>query len=194
MVLQLTVLWYSGVVLGHVCLGLGVLAWGPCCSIGWWSQLRPRQRWGQGRGVGETLFQRGLGVCILWCCSLPCFGTVVLCWAMFVWAWACWLGDHDAQLGFLVPPMGPCSVNGFRLAVSQYNSCSFIQRPGTRPPPCLSMWLAFVPGRLAETHDFLQRYFFFADHILFRFFCSPDPLQCLGVRACCWRWHVWPPW
>jgi hypothetical protein len=33
-VLQLTVFWYSGAVLGHVCLGLGVLAWGPCCSIG----------------------------------------------------------------------------------------------------------------------------------------------------------------
>jgi hypothetical protein len=33
-VLQLTVFWYSGAVLGHVCLGLGVLASGPCCSIG----------------------------------------------------------------------------------------------------------------------------------------------------------------
>ena len=34
MVLQLTVFLYSGAVLGHVCLGLGVLAWGPCCSVG----------------------------------------------------------------------------------------------------------------------------------------------------------------
>ncbi len=34
MVLQLTVFWYIGAVLGHVCLGLGVLAWGPCCSVG----------------------------------------------------------------------------------------------------------------------------------------------------------------
>ncbi len=34
MVLQLTVFRYSGAVLGHVCLGLGVLAWGPCCSVG----------------------------------------------------------------------------------------------------------------------------------------------------------------
>jgi hypothetical protein len=33
-VLQLTVFWYIGAVLGHVCLGLGVLAWGPCCSVG----------------------------------------------------------------------------------------------------------------------------------------------------------------
>ncbi len=32
MVLQLTVFWYSGAVLGHLYLGLGVLAWGPCCS------------------------------------------------------------------------------------------------------------------------------------------------------------------
>jgi hypothetical protein len=31
----------------------------------------------------------------VWCCSLPCFGTVVLCWAMFV-----------AHLGFLFPPNG----------------------------------------------------------------------------------------
>ncbi len=30
----LTVFWYIGAVLGHVCLGLGVLAWGPCCSVG----------------------------------------------------------------------------------------------------------------------------------------------------------------
>ncbi len=34
MVLQLTVFWYSGAVLGHVCLGLGVLVWGPGCSVG----------------------------------------------------------------------------------------------------------------------------------------------------------------
>jgi hypothetical protein len=33
MVLQITVFWCSGAVLGHVCLGLGVLAWGPCCSM-----------------------------------------------------------------------------------------------------------------------------------------------------------------
>jgi hypothetical protein len=36
----------------------------------------------------------------LWCCSLACFGTVVLCWAMFVWAWASWRRDHVAQFGF----------------------------------------------------------------------------------------------
>ncbi len=80
-----------------------------------------------------------------WCCSLPCFGTVVLCWAMFVWAWACWLGDHVAQLGFLFPPMGPwslcCSVVGStRLAVSHYNFLFIHSTAGTvvnsRPRRC----------------------------------------------------------
>jgi hypothetical protein len=50
-VLQLTVFWYIGAVLGHVCLGLGVLAyhvaqlgflfppmgpWSLCCSVVGW--------------------------------------------------------------------------------------------------------------------------------------------------------------
>ena len=73
---------------------------------------------GIGRGgVGETLFQRGLGVCICgaaayrvlvhWCCVGPClFGSGRV-----------GPGDHVAQLGFLFPPMGPwslcCSVVGW---------------------------------------------------------------------------------
>ncbi len=75
----------------------------PSSLLEWWSQLRPRQRWNWEGWVGETLFQRGLGVCI---CSLPCFGTLVLCWAMFVWAWACWLGDHVLSWVFFFPQWG----------------------------------------------------------------------------------------
>ncbi len=82
--------------------GAGFLAvWGG------WSQLRPcLEGEEKGGGVRRDPLSKRVRSLHLWCCSLPCFGTVVLCWAMFVWAWACWLGDHVAQLGFLFPRWG----------------------------------------------------------------------------------------
>jgi hypothetical protein len=94
----------------------------PSSLLEWWSQLRPRQRWGKGRGVGETLLQRGLGVCICgaaayrvlvqWCCVGPCLfgpGRVGL--------------GPCCSIGFSFSPNGALEFVLFcgRLAVSQYN-------------------------------------------------------------------------
>ena len=46
-----------------------------------------------------------------------CLGLLSFLFDMSVGPWACWLGDHVAQLGFIFPPMGPwslcCSVVGW---------------------------------------------------------------------------------